>query len=86
MIELGDIVQEVLAKSPNCKTDSGKLLANTYLIQLGGLEKAKNMTAYDLLRLLAESSTEASRLSKPCSVLRAADFIQDFYGLMYGKN
>ena len=81
-ITIGEIVQRVLDVSPTSVNDVGALLANVYILQLGGADKAKEMTALELLTHIANSRlSNMSVLANPKSVIRAWQEIKKFYNL-----
>ena len=79
---LQDLVYELLVKDERLRDSDRKLSARVWSIQLGGLDKLKNASAFDFLCLY----TEDKKLFSQESIGRARRLIQEENVALRGKN
>jgi hypothetical protein len=70
MKSIKDTIYQLLHNNPRLRDDDNKLIANIYIKELGGLDKVKQMSAFDFLTVFASgslTSTESIRRTR-CKV------------------
>jgi len=73
-------VYKLLQTNEKLRDDDANLVATMHITELGGLEKAQSITAFEYMRLQV-----VGKLTKVDSITRARRHVQEHYPLLRGR-